>query len=385
MLPFKASVSKKTKARRLQRRQQREILNHLLGNYDTSESDDEINVGRNDYNHSPEWESRTLSLNTTSCLPLHELMNYENDEFDNIHSFNDHLLDIDNGTPLFNGSLITVKKAVRQLCSFFTDFNINKRTAVHLLRIIKTLLPKPNRLTTSWKAIMKVLGHVSTSRTTFLCSSCFHRCEKGRYGSKLCQNERCSLKNRTMKSIDIVELVHLDIRSQIQAILVRNQLLLNRKDLYPMTDVCFGEYYQSQSSTTTNRITLIVHTDEAPLVRLSKQSIWSCFASLVELPPPARDYHKNTVILSLRTSKVKTDPDTFLHETIEELKLLINNGTSIFINGQEYEITLRTQYFVSDLPAKALFCKTIYFNGYSACSEYCSTDTCNDFEGFFIL
>ncbi|CAF1533888.1 unnamed protein product [Rotaria sordida] len=183
MLPFKASVSKKTKARRLQRRQQREILNHLLGNYDTSESDDEINVGRNDYNQSSEWESRTLSLNTTSCLPLHELMNYENDEFDNIHSFNDHLLDIDNGTPLFNGSLITVKKAVRQLCSFFTDFNINKRTAVHLLRIIKTLLPKPNRLTTSWKAIMKVLGHVSTSRTTFLCSSCFHRCEKGRYGT----------------------------------------------------------------------------------------------------------------------------------------------------------------------------------------------------------
>ncbi|CAF4338199.1 unnamed protein product, partial [Rotaria sordida] len=90
------------------------ILNHLLGNYDTSESDDEINVERNDYKQSSECESRTLSLNTTSCLPLHELMNYENNEFDNIHSFNDHLLYIDNDTPLFNGSLITVKKAIRQ-------------------------------------------------------------------------------------------------------------------------------------------------------------------------------------------------------------------------------------------------------------------------------
>ncbi|CAF1433966.1 unnamed protein product [Rotaria sp. Silwood1] len=333
------------------------MVNHLFGDYNTSGSDDESNIAIGDNNQSPECELRKLSPNIPTCLPLFEPIYYQNDQFDDVHPFDDHLLDMNNGTPLFNGSSITVNKAVRELCDFFTDFNINKRTAAHLLRIIKRLLPKPNRLPTSWKAIMKVLGHVSRSRTTFLCSDCFQQCQKGRYGTKLCTNEQCPLKNRTMKSTEIVELVHLDIRTQIQAILARNQLLLNRKDLYPMTDVCFGEYYQNQSSTTINRVTLIVHTDGAPLVKLSKQSIWPYFASLVELPPPARDYHKNTVILSLWTSKVKPDPNTFLHETIEELQLLINNGTSIFINGREYEITLRTQYFVSDLPAKALFCE----------------------------
>ncbi|CAM4839707.1 unnamed protein product [Rotaria magnacalcarata] len=369
MLRFKSSVSKKIKARELQRRQQREMLNHLFGDSDTIESDDEINPD----SQSAEREPIKLSPSIPSCLPSHEVMNYENDLFDNVHPFDDYLLDMDNSRPLFNGSSITVKKAVHQLCSFFTDFNINKSTVVNLLRIIKTLLPKPNQLPTSWKGIMKVLGRASTSRTTFLCSSCLKQCEKGIYGTKLCHNEKCSLKNRTMKSTEIVELVHLDIRAQIQAILTRNQLLLNRKDLYPMTDVCFGEYYRTQSSGTINRVTLIVHTDGAPLVKLSKQSIWPCFASLVELPPPAREYQKNIVLLSLWTSKLKPDPNIFLQETIEELKSLINAGTSIFINGQEYEITLRTQYFVSDLPAKALFCKTINFNGYSACSECCST------------
>ncbi|CAF2066922.1 unnamed protein product [Rotaria magnacalcarata] len=369
MLRFKSSVSKKIKAHELQRRQQREMLNHLFGDSDTIESDDEINPD----SQSAEREPIKLSPSIPSCLPSHEVMNYENDLFDNVHPFDDYLLDMDNSRPLFNGSSITVKKAVHQLCSFFTDFNINKSTVVNLLRIIKTLLPKPNQLTTSWKGIMKVLGRASTSRTTFLCSSCLKQCEKGIYGTKLCHNEKCSLKNRTMKSTEIVELVHLDIRAQIQAILTRNQLLLNRKDLYPMTDVCFGEYYRTQSSGTINRVTLIVHTDGAPLVKLSKQSIWPCFASLVELPPPAREYQKNIVLLSLWTSKLKPDPNIFLQETIEELKSLINAGTSIFINGQEYEITLRTQYFVSDLPAKALFCKTINFNGYSACSECCST------------
>ncbi|CAF3566226.1 unnamed protein product [Rotaria socialis] len=369
MLRFKSSVSKKIKARELQRRQQREMLNHLFGDSDTIESDDEINPD----SQSAEREPIKLSPSIPSCLPSHEVMNYENDLFDNVHPFDDYLLDMDNSRPLFNGSSITVKKAVHQLCSFFTDFNINKSTVVNLLRIIKTLLPKPNQLPTSWKGIMKVLGRASTSRTTFLCSSCLKQCEKGIYGTKLCHNEKCSLKNRTMKSTEIVELVHLDIRAQIQAILTRNQLLLNRKDLYPMTDVCFGEYYRTQSSGTINRVTLIVHTDGAPLVKLSKQSIWPCFASLVELTPPAREYQKNIVLLSLWTSKMKPDPNIFLQETIEELKSLINAGTSIFINGQEYEITLRTQYFVSDLPAKALFCKTINFNGYSACSECCST------------
>ncbi|CAF0999379.1 unnamed protein product [Rotaria magnacalcarata] len=369
MLRFKASASRKVNARRIQRCQQRKILNHLFDGHDIIESDDEIN----DDNQSMESESSKLSEVTPSSLPLLKSMNYENDQFDNVHSFEDHLLDTDSGEPLFDGSLLTINKAVRQLCSFFTDANINKRAAVHLLRIIKTLLPKPNRLPTSWKGIMKVLGHVSTSRTTFLCSNCFQQCQKGRYGAKLCQNEQCSLKNRTMKSSQIVELVHLDIRTQIQSILTRNQLLLNRKDLYPMTDVCFGEFYQNQPSERINRITLIIHVDGASLVKLSKQSIWPCFASIVELPPPAREYQKNIVLLSLWTSKVKPDPNIFLQETIEELKLLIDTGTSIFINGQEYEISFRTQYFVSDLPAKALFCKTINFNGYSACTECCST------------
>ena len=385
MLRFNASVSKKIKKRRLQRHQQREMVNHLFNDCDTIESDNESAVESNNNNESTESASRKLSSNTASCTPLHELMNYEVDQFDNVDSFDEHSLDADNGAPLFTGSSITVKKAVQQLCSFFLDFNMNKRAVIHILRLIKTLLPKPNRLPTSWKGVMKILDHVSRTRTSFLCSSCFTQCKNGQYGTKSCPNGQCSLKNRTMKSTEVVELVHLDIRAQIQNILARNQLLLNRKDLYPTTDVCFGKHYQNQSTTTINRVTLIVHTDGAPLVKLSKQNIWPCFASLVELPPPMREYHKNIALLSVWTSKVKPDPNIFLQETIAELKSLINAGTSVFINGQEYEIIERTQYFVSDLSAKAIFCKTINFNGYAACTECFSTGMYAYSKGTFIF
>lgn len=373
MIRFRTSTLKKVNFRRLERQEQRKRLQHLFDKHNSVENDDDdSDYEDNDIEPLMQMPSVTSTSHITSSIPSNEQLNYMNDEFDN-YSPNDNLLNKDDETPLFNGSSITLYEAVHNLTSFFNNFNMNKHAAIQLLRIVKMLLPKPNRLPTSWKGIMKVLGRVSSSRTTFLCSACLQQCQKNRYGTKSCYNERCSLKNQIMKSKDIVELVHMDIRTQVQSILVRNQLLLNRKELYPMTDVCYGEFYRTKSDFRTNRITFVVHVDGSPLVKSSKQSMWPCFASIVELPPPIRDYQKNIVLLSLWASRGKPNPDVFLHETIEELKLLINNGTSVFINGQEYEISFRMQYFISDLPAKALFCKTINFNGYSACTECHST------------
>ncbi|CAF1344533.1 unnamed protein product [Rotaria magnacalcarata] len=47
-------------------------------------------------------------------------------------------------------------------------------------------------------------------------------------------------------------------------------------------------------------------------------------------------------------------------------------GTSFFINGMEFNFVIRTQFFISDLPARSLFLQTTYFNGYYAC-HYCVT------------
>ncbi|CAF3472495.1 unnamed protein product [Rotaria socialis] len=377
MIRFRSSVAKKVNFRRLEREEQRKRLHYLFDKHNPIDSECEDNYDE-DNDNEPSMQTQSTASLPHIDYPISpcDKLNYMNDEINN-YLPNNRLLNEENETPLFNGSSITLNQAVHKLVSFFNDFNINKRAVIQLLRIIKIFLPKPNRLPTTWKGIMKVLGRVSTSRATFLCSACLQQCQRSRYGTKSCRNERCSVKNRTMKSNDIVELVHLDIRTQVQSILLRNQLLLNRKELYPMTDICYGEFYCNKSNVTTNRITFIVHVDGSPLIKSSKQSMWPCFASIVELPPPIRDYQKNIVLLSLWTSRVKPDPDVFLHETIEELKLLINNGTSIFINGQEYVISFGTQYFISDLPAKALFCKTINFNGYSACTECHSTGEWN--------
>ena len=47
-------------------------------------------------------------------------------------------------------------------------------------------------------------------------------------------------------------------------------------------------------------------------------------------------------------------------------------GTSIFIADMEFRFVVRTQFFISDLPARSLFLRTTSFNGYFAC-HYCLT------------
>jgi hypothetical protein len=278
----------------------------------------------------------------------------------------------DDTRPLYNGSSMTISNAIQLINEFNLNVNLDKQKINKLLRLIKSLLPSPNLLPSTWKSINKSLQHVSSTSTTFLCTDCYYLCNTTTFGRKICVNSNCITSFRQRQSTEIIELVRFDIRTQIQSIMNRNSVFMNKSHLFPASDVCFGEQYKQMSIMNNNKISLIVHADGAPLVRSSKQSIWPCFASITELPPPIREYQCNIIILALWSSRKKPDVNVFLEQTVNDLSILIQNGTSIFIENCEYKIQLATQFFVSDLPAKALFCCTTNFNGYSACTFCCS-------------
>lgn len=370
---YRVSVSKRLQKRRLDRDYLREALNIVMNKEHNKESQGESESSDDDLlldSHSIPHDASDQNSN-----PANEA-NYCDDDFDNNHLIDNHMIFLENSPQLFEGSSISVYEAIHRLSSFCLDANMNKSSVVRLLRIVKSILPQPNLLPTGWKSIMKTLGFTSSSKKTYLCSKCYQQCVSSSNGEKKCCNPECPRYHRTIKRFDIVELIHMDIRSQIQQIMIKNYSFLNQTCLYPRTDICYGDDYSHSNAEFSNRITFIVHTDGSPLVKSSKQSLWPCFASLVELPPPIRDYQENIVVMALWASRSKPEPNVFLHETIDELKELIANGTSIFIHDKEYHVVFRTQCFVSDLPAKALFCRTINFNGYFACTECYSTGKC---------
>lgn len=165
---------------------------------------------------------------------------------------------------------------------------------------------------------MKLFGRTNLFTTMFLCSLCNTRCGKTTFSTKTCRNETCSRFGLTLKTHEIIELVHLDVRSQLKPIINRNMnLLFESADYFPKFDISTGAFYQNTiSESNCNTITLVLHTDGAPLIRTTKQSLWPLFASIVEIPPPVREYQRNIVLLAVWSSKNKPDVNVFLKHTV---------------------------------------------------------------------
>ena len=61
----------------------------------------------------------------------------------------------DDKRPLYNGSSITVTNAIRRITNFYLNINLDKQKVNALLRLIKSLLPKPNLLSSTLKRMNK--------------------------------------------------------------------------------------------------------------------------------------------------------------------------------------------------------------------------------------
>ena len=110
-----------------------------------------------------------------SYLNVSDPIKYNTNTFGNTCLQEDDLLKPEDSSVLFDGSPIFVREAVRRLSACYIDFNLSKCNIIRLLRTIKELLPRPNRLLIARRSLMKVFGYVSSSRKTFLCALCFQR------------------------------------------------------------------------------------------------------------------------------------------------------------------------------------------------------------------
>lgn len=245
---------------------------------------------------------------------------YLEDEHDNADIPNNIGENICDQSPLlYDGCRFSVMESLKLLMNLLiSDVNLDKQNISRLLKLIKSLLPQPNNLPVTWKSILKLFGRHNLFTTLFLCSSCHNKCDQTTFGKKVCRNHSCSRSQTTLKTNEIVELVYLDIRHQLKTIIGRNiHFLLNNTDYFPKSDIAYGAFYETTtSSSMCNTITLVLHTDGAPLIRTTKQSIWPLFASIVEIPPPVREYQKNILLLGLWSSKAKPDPNAFLKYTV---------------------------------------------------------------------
>ncbi|CAF4070044.1 unnamed protein product [Rotaria magnacalcarata] len=292
---------------------------------------------------------------------------------DNVDIDDDGLFQHDSSPPLYERSNITTSETVTQLMKFCIKSNFDKQQVVKMMCLLKSILPTPNRLPTTFRQILNIYGKTPSSIENFYCNNCWTLIKK-KGGQQICTNTNCLSYNLQLSKRQVTEVVTTNIREKVQSVVRRNLSLLTGNDnLFPPFDIPSGDRYQTITKEIDHPITLCIHADGAPLIRSTKSAVWPCFSSIVELPPPVREHKSNILTLGLWVSTVKPNVNLFLHDIIEQLIDLSKTGTSIFINEHEFRIHIKTQFFVSDLPAKSLFLKTINFNGYFACTK-CFTE-----------
>jgi hypothetical protein len=133
-----------------------------------------------------------------------------------------------------------------------------------------------------------------------------------------------------------------------------------------------GGIYQTISSSTSiknnnNHVTIMLHIDGAPVTKFGGKSLWPIQATLCEIPPPLRDHKKAVMILAAWLSNRHPDINLLWQNVANQLQQLFNDEITVKIKKRQVQFVVRIQLITFDLPALALNCNIIQFNGYNAC------------------
>ncbi|CAF2380024.1 unnamed protein product [Rotaria sp. Silwood2] len=365
-----AIYSNRVLQQKLNREEQKINYQHVISS--DSDSDSNSTIHRYDDNEY-DLTDNEASIATHHLTDKFLEENYVPDNYDSIDSGTANLVPYNYSPPLYEHATVTTNEAVNRLMQFFIKSNFDKNKVINMMRLIKSILPSPNKLPTTFRQILRTYGKTPSSIEKFYCNNCFTLTTR-KNGQHYCNNTSCRFRNSQLSKKQVTEVVIVNIREKLQSIIKRNfSLFTGSEKLFPSFDIPSGERYGIKTKETLHPITLVIHADGAPLIRSTKSAVWPCFSAIVEIPPPVREYQSNILTLGLWVSTIKPNVNLFLEGIIEQLLNLSNHGTSIFVHEHEFRINVKTQYFVSDLPAKSLFMKTINFNGYFACTN-CITE-----------
>lgn len=159
---------------------------------------------------------------------------------------------VDESPSLYPNSSSTVNQAIHFLLKFVVDVHLDKHRTDQLLRMIKSIIPSPNKLPNRLSKVLKLLGHCSMFSTKYLCSHCDNlliQSDTFRHHSS-CPNTLCQSSRSTLRSNEITEVVTLDIRAALSSIIKRNIVLFQKHaSLFPVADpINFRMYRQHQQN-----------------------------------------------------------------------------------------------------------------------------------------
>jgi len=170
MYKYSYKVNKQRHTRQIKRQSIRQLIishDHSSDENSINDIDDQSFQFQHQQQQCDQKDLSTTINNT--CISSTPDIDYIDEESDWINEDkNEH-----DELPLYKGSSISITKTVRMITEFYLSINLDKEKVNKLLRLLKSLLPKPNMLPSTWNRMHKLLHHTSYTLTSFLCDNCY--------------------------------------------------------------------------------------------------------------------------------------------------------------------------------------------------------------------
>ncbi|CAF4110272.1 unnamed protein product [Rotaria magnacalcarata] len=172
-------------------------------------------------------------------------------------------------------------------------------------------------------------------------------------------DENCSMtcihngKSRSYGTI--AELAIMNVEYEIKRVAERYMDLINdypkkAEQLVPC-DIINGKIYrQMRSNKNQCNITIILHADGAPVVKVNNKSLWPIRATIAEISMPLRDWKSAVMLFGAWLASTKPP-------------------------RSRVSYNVRVQQAIFDLPARAHFLNVVQYNGYDDCGDCCIKGT----------
>ncbi|CAF2058662.1 unnamed protein product [Rotaria magnacalcarata] len=145
--------------------------------------------------------------------------------------------------------------------------------------------------------------------------------------------------------------------------------------LCPSDHINGNIYHQLPSNQNHHNITIILHSDGAPVIDVTNKSVWPVQATIAEIPPPLRDSKLAVMLFGAWLAATKPPRDCLHAPIVIQLETLMKSGINLKQNdGSTWSYNLRIQQAIFDLPARAHFLNVVQYNGYDGCADCCIKD-----------
>ncbi|CAF4764192.1 unnamed protein product, partial [Rotaria sp. Silwood2] len=251
---------------------------------------------------------------------------------------------------LYPNSCITLRQAYTAIKAFIIKCNLAFTQTLYLISLLLFLLPYGHRLTRSG-IVRSYKKREQFSYITY-CIKCNE--EVNAVDGKC--SPTCLLYGSQRTADSLTELCICNAFDRIKCVVKRNLSLIleyqKRADHILPNDIVNSALYNNlHQDSKFHRLTLMIHSDGIQMITTKSKKFYVVTGTLLEIPPPLRDYARNKLLLVTYLSENEPTPLLLYDRLCKQINKLISEDF-ILIDHQKFNI--KFQLFKADLPCRSM-------------------------------